>query len=285
MWWRKRSLFVIGLSLLIAVLIWSQMGMYIAHLLFGVNLHVNVFKFCVSLFKESSFYYFLVTIILNVLIAYTILITLIKIIEQFILLKKFKKVIFAQQNIGLTSIINRKFESQHQDIIVIDHSESFAFTFGFRSPSIVLSSSLIEILDSDELVAVVEHETFHQKNDDSLKIFILQLIAQSIWFIPLTKWSYQNYKIMSELLADEYAIQKMGSELGLSSALFKLINNYYKGNASPTLVHFSGESVNFRLQQLVEPKKSIPVRLKTTSMVISIYVLLLLMGMIFVTIT
>lgn len=285
MWWKKRSLFVIGLSLLIAVLIWSQMGMYIAHLLFGVNLHVNVFKFCISLFKEHSFYYFLVTIILNVLIAYTILITLIKIIGQCMLLKRFKKKIFAQQNLGLTTALNREFERLHQDIIVIDHKESLAFTVGFRRPRIVLSSGLIKILDRDELEAVVEHETFHQQNDDSLKIFILQLISQTIWFIPLTKWSYQNYKIISELLADEYAIQRMGSELGLSSALFKLIKNYFKGNPTPVLVHFSDESVNYRLQQLVEPKKAIPVRLKTTSMVISIYVLLLIMGMIFVTIT
>ncbi|MFJ7976901.1 M56 family metallopeptidase [Peribacillus sp. JNUCC 23] len=285
MWWKKRSLFVIGLSLLIAVLIWSQMGMYVAHLLFGVNLHVNVFKFCISLFREHSFYYFLVTIILNVLIAYTILITLIKIIGQCMLLKRFKKKIFAQQNLGLTIALNRKFERLHQDIIVIDRKESLAFTFGFRRPRIVLSSGLIAILDRDELEAVVEHETFHQRNHDTLLIFVLQLISQSLWFIPLTKWSYQNYKIISELLADEYAIQRMGSELGLSSALFKLIKNYFKGNSTPVLVHFSDESVNYRLQQLVEPKKSIPVRLKTTSMIISIYVLLLIMGMIFVTIT
>lgn len=285
MWWKRKSLLVFGLSILIAALVWSQMGMYLAHVLFGVNLQVNFFKFCISLFSENSFYYFLVIILLNVLIAYTILITIFKIAEQYLLAKRFRKKILDVENMELSSILNQEFNMKNKEIIVIEHDQSLAFTVGYRRPSIVLSSGLVEILEDHELEAVIEHETFHQQNYDSLKIFILQLISQVLWFIPLTKWSYQNYKIISELMADNYAIQKMGTELGLSSALLKLIRNYFSSKASPILVHFSGEAVNYRLQQLVEPKRTIPVKLETTSIVISIYVMLLFMGMILVTIT
>lgn len=284
MWCKKKSAFILGLSLLIAVFVWSQIGMYLAHLLFGVNIRVNFFKFCISLFKESSFYYFLVIILLNAFIAYTILVTIIKITKQYVLSKKFKQKLFQLKNIELTNILNDEFNRQSQDIMVIDHNQSLAFTIGCVKPYIVLSSALLEMLEDHELEAVIEHETFHQRNRDPLKVFILQLISQSLWFIPVTKWAYQNYKIMSEVLADEYAIQRTGSELGLGSALLKLVKNNFHTSIGPVVVHFSDESVNYRLQQLVNPQKAIPVKLTTTSIVISIHVLFLFMSMVLVTI-
>ncbi|MGM0883091.1 MAG: M56 family metallopeptidase [Bacillota bacterium] len=278
--WQRKSSIVLALSLLIAGLVWSQMGMYLAHLMFGVNLQVNFFKFCLSLFKEKSFYYFLVIIFLNALIVYTILITLIKFAQQYVLSRRFRNKIMALSNRTLTDQIIRDYKPLNNKLIVIDHKQPMAFTMGFRSPLIVLSTGLIEMLDHHELEAVIEHEAFHQNNRDSLKIFILQLISQVLWFIPLTKWTYQNYKIISELMADEYAIKKTGSELGLGSALLKLIKNCFHENAAPVLAHFADGSVNYRLQQLVDPQKDIPVKLETTSIVISIYVLLLFMSMI-----
>jgi Zn-dependent protease with chaperone function len=284
-WWKKKSSLVLCLSVLIALLVWSQMGMFMAHLLFGASIKVNFFKFCLSLFKEQSLYYFLVIGLLNVIIAYTVLISIFKITEQYFLMKRFRNRIKDYKNTYLTNMINRMFDRQNEDILVINQNQSLAFTMGFRKPIIVLSSGLLEIMEDDELRAIVEHETFHQKNHDSIKILILQLISQTLRYIPLTKWSYQNYKIISELMADEYAIQKLGSEVGLSSALLKLIKNRCTVNLIPVLVHFSDESVNFRLQQLVSPRKAIPVRLNFTSMFVSIYVLLLLMVMILVTVT
>lgn len=284
MCWKRRSVFVVALSFAIAFFVWSQMGMYIAHLLFGVDVEVNFFKLCISLFKEESLYYFLVIFLLNAFIAYTVLLTLYKVAEQYVLSKRFKTKLSHLNNHELTTLFNQKFNRKKNDILVIDHDQSLAFTHGFIKPTIVLSTSLIKILENHELEAVVQHETYHQKNYDSLKIFILQLISQGLWFIPITKWSYQNYKIISELLADKYAISKTGSELGLSSALVKLIKICFKENARPMLVHFSDESVNYRLQQLVSPKNSIPVSLNKRSVFISIQVLIFLMAMIIIAI-
>lgn len=278
--WRRKSAMIMTLSLFIAILVWSQMGMYIAHLIFDVNLKVNFFKFCISLFKENSVYYFLVITFLNSLIAYAVLISLITITQQYVQSKRFKIRLMALRNIKLTANIIQDFQPVNQNIIVIDHNRAMAFTVGFRRPLVVLSSGLIDMLDQQELAAVIEHESFHQGQFDSLKIFILQLISQSLWFIPITKWTYHNYKMISELLADEYAIQKTGSELGLGSALLKLIKNGFSDNPTPVLVYFTDGVVNYRLQQLVDPDQAIPLRLETTSIVISIHVLLLFMGMI-----
>lgn len=280
--WKQKSMLLIGLSMLIAALVWSQMGMYLTHLFFDVDVSVNFFQFCISLLKEDSLYYFLIIYVLNTIIAYTLLMTAIKIVKQYMLSRKFSKKIMSIRNEELTSVLNSNFNRKAQDIVVINHHQSLAFSVGFRTPNIVLSTGLLEMLDEQELEAVIHHETYHQKNQDPLKTFLLQLVSQVMWYIPLTKWSYENYKIISELAADEYAIHKMGSELGLGSALIKLIKNGFQVHSSPVIVHFANVSVNYRLQQLVDPKITIPVKPDIKSIVISIYVILLLMSMIVV---
>ncbi|WP_141502909.1 M56 family metallopeptidase [Paenibacillus luteus] len=282
---QKKSTVVLTLSLLIAVMLWSQMGMYLAHLLFGVNVKVNFFRFCISLFKENTLYYFLVITFLNSLIAYAILISMIKITQQFFLSRRFKARLMSIRNISLTASVFQDFHPQNQNIIVIDHERAMAFTAGFRRPLIVISSGLMNMLDHMELRAVIEHESFHQQKFDALKIFVLQIISQSLWFVPVTKWSYSSYKLLSELLADQYAVQKTGSELGLGSALLKLIKKGFSDNPTPVLVHFNDGVVNYRLQQLVDPDQVMPVRLGLITIVISVHVLLLFMGMVLLAIT
>ncbi|MGW6298077.1 M56 family metallopeptidase [Peribacillus butanolivorans] len=277
--WKKKSYFVISLSLLIAGVVWSQMGAFLVHIFFGVNIKANFFKFCFSLFKEGSVYYFVVITLLIIVISYSILITLFKIAEQYLLSRRFKQKLFNYKNVEKTRSINETFKRANKDILVVNADQPLAFTLGFRRPFIVFSTGLIQLLDFDELEAVVEHEAFHQKKYDPLVIFILQLISQALWFVPLTKWCYENYKIISELLADKYAINKMGTELGISAALLKLIKHSCSDKSSPVLVHFSNESVNYRLQELVDPKSTIPLRADMTTIFVSIYVLIILLGM------
>jgi beta-lactamase regulating signal transducer with metallopeptidase domain len=284
-WWKRKSILVVSLGLFIAVLVWSQMALYLVYQLFGVNVEKNFFNFCLSLFEEYNTIQFLIHIFLNLSIIYTILITIFKIGEQYIQLKRFKSKIFQLKDEVFTNIFNKKYHRFKQDILVINHNQLWAFTFGFRKSYIVLTTSLIDILDDNELEAVIEHETSHQLNHDALKSFILRLISQTLWFIPMTKWVYQNYKIICELLADQYAIQKMNSQLGLSTALLKLIKNNFHESYSHSLVHFSDESVNFRIGQLVSPHREIPVKLQTKSFMISIQVMLLMTVMILVTVS
>lgn len=278
--WRGKSFLFFSLSLLIACLVWSQMGMYLAHLILGVNLEVNFFEFCLNLFKENTLYFFIVMIILKTIIAYSVMITLLQMTQQYVRSRRFKAKVMKLRNECLTSHLVHEFDRSHQDLIVIDHKQAMAFTLGLRRPLIVLSSSLIELLDHHELEAVIEHESFHQNNHDSLKIFILQIISKALWFIPLTQWTYHNCRIISELLADEYAIRKTGSELGLSSALLKLIKSCFINQSAPVMAYFAEESVNFRLEQLLKPQRKIPIKLGMTSMVISVHMLIIFMGMI-----
>lgn len=283
--WNRKSFSLMSLSVVIALIVWSQMGIYLAHLFFGVSVKVNFFKFCISLFNDHSLYYFAILFILNALITYTVITMIVKMVKQYDLSRRFKNKVALLRNQQMTDGLIEQFNGMKAPIMVIDHVQALAFTMGLRKPCIVLSSGLITMLERQELEAVIEHETFHQQNHDSLKIFILQWISQALWFIPLTRWTYSNYKIISELRADEFAVQRMGSELGLGSALLKLIKNGFTENANPVLTRFVDGAVNYRLKQLIDPQVNIPVRLEMTSTVISVHVLLLFMSMIVQTIT
>ncbi|WP_409294913.1 M56 family metallopeptidase [Peribacillus sp. SCS-26] len=259
--------------------------MFMVHLLFGVNIQANFFKFCFSLFNEDSLYYFLAIILLNVLISYSVITIVWKAAEQAFLLKKFKRRIHSLMDFGLTEKANKDLRPEHLDILVITDSAPGAFSIGFFRTSIVLSTGLLSLLHEEELRAVVEHESFHGRNKDSLKLFLLQLISQAFFFVPLTGWCYRNYRILSELSADEYAISRMGSGLDLSTALLKLIRSRTSFDAVPAAAFFAKEAVNLRLQQLVEPQKNIPLKLSSTTVAVSVYVLLCLLALTLVTVT
>lgn len=258
--------------------------MYLVYILLGNTLENNLFTICLSLFEKYLFIQKIVSLFLDVLITYTI-VTTIKIIGcQYFLLNRFKKRLSQVVDTKYTYELNRKFNRDKSDILVIQDQHLHAFTIGFRNPKIIISTGIIELLEENELNAVIEHETSHQINRDTLMIFALQLISQSIWFIPLTKWAYQNYKIISELLADQYATYKTGSEAALGSALLKLIQHQFIRKSFPVMAHFSDESINYRLEQLVNPHHTIPVKIKTASIIASLHMLVLMTVMMLMTI-
>lgn len=282
MWWKKRSLYLLTLSLIIASVVWLQMGMFLSHIIFGIDINLNFFKFCLSLLTHGSLYYTLSIFLISTVIAATLLVTAINIGKQIFGFHRFKEQLMLLKDSRLSEQYNRKFEG-HKKILVVRSGQSFAFTMGLKSPAIVLSTALIDLLAEEELKAVIEHERSHQNNHDPLILFVLHIIAQSMWFIPLTNWCYLNYKIISEIVADEYAIRKTGSEIGLSSALLKLVKHHFTTKTSPIVVQFTDESVNYRLQQLVEPKQAIPVKIKPASVFISCNVLIVFLGMVLIT--
>jgi Zn-dependent protease with chaperone function len=277
--WKHKSTAVLGLALFFAIILFVQMAMFIVNILFGPLELFNIFNFCVSLFEKGTFAYYATLLFVSAYIFYTVFMICKKIIQQILVLKSFQSKIQLLMNKDKSKQLNQIFNRKNDDIVVINHKEPLAFTFGFSNPVIILSTTLIEMLDTKELEAVIYHETSHQRYYDGIKVFILQIISESIWYIPLTRWSYQNYRIMIELVADEYAINRMGSELGLGSALLKLIKKQLKvnSNLTPAIVHFADSTVDYRLQQLIDPQQSIPVKVETRTIVISLNVFILIL--------
>jgi Zn-dependent protease with chaperone function len=276
--WKHKSTAVLGSSLFFAIILLVQMVFYLINILCGPIELFNVFNFCVSLFKRGTFAYSAILLMVNFYIFYTIFIVCQKVVQQIFLLNKLRSKINKLVVMEPTKGLNQRFNRKNNDIVVIEQNEPFAFTVGFWKSRIVLSTTLIKMLDAKELEAVIYHETSHQKYDHGMKVFILQIISEVMWYIPLTKWSYQNYRIMVELAADEYAIHRMGTELGLGSALLKLIKKQLKINSSlaPALVHFADETVDYRLKQLLNPQQTIPVKIQIRAIIISLNVFIVI---------
>jgi Zn-dependent protease with chaperone function len=275
--WKNKSMAVLGLGLFLAMVLCVQMGLYLVNILYGPAVFDNIFQFCIRIFKKNTVEYYIVLLLVNTYVAYTIWIFLKKVIQQAINTNRLKKKIAFLTNWKITDEMNKSFNRSKEDIVVINSRNLVALTFGFRKPTIVLSTNLIDMLDQTELEAVILHETAHQKYYDPLKVFVLQTISEVMWYIPLAIWAHKNFRIMIELVADEYAITRMGSELGLGSALLKLIKTHLAIKTPPLLVPFADGTVDYRLKQLIEPQHTLPVKLQSKSIIISVNVMILLM--------
>lgn len=276
--WRYNSLIVFGLGLFLSIVLFTQMGLYLYHHIFGTFIHFNVFQLCISLFSGNTMLYHIALFLVNSFIAWTFIMVCVKVMKQMVFFLKLKKRIKQKIDRYETDYINGEFNRSKKDIYVINHQEPIAYTVGFLKPIIVISTNLVELLDKSELEAVIHHESAHQKYNDPFKVFVLQLISEVMWYIPLTTWCYENYKIMVELVADEYAVNRMGSQVGLGSALLKLIKTcIHNRSTAPVLVPFSDGTVNFRIKQLLEPEFSIPVKCPLLSIIVSVNMIVFLM--------
>lgn len=102
--------------------------------------------------------------------------------------------------------------------------EPYAFVYGLLSPRIVISQGLVDIMDRDELLAVLLHEKYHMMNYDPLRIIIGRTVVKSLFFIPLAGKIFEGFNSARELAADAMAISLQGNSLGLALALRKLLS-------------------------------------------------------------
>lgn len=277
MMWKNKSLFVLGVGLCFGVVLVIQMGLYLINLLCGPGFFDNIFQFCIRIFPNGTIGYYAVLFLVNTYVFFTLFVIAQKVIEQVVKTKRLKKKITLLTNKKRTDEINKSFEKN--DLVVMNSKELIAITYGIRRPAILLSTSLLDLLDKTELEAVIHHETAHQKYHDTLKLFVLKAISEVMWYIPLTQWAYKNFRIMIELAADEYSITRMGSELGLGSALLKLIKTHLPRKTPSLLIPFADGTVDFRLKQLIEPYDTLPVKVQTKSIIISIHVMIFSIAM------
>jgi beta-lactamase regulating signal transducer with metallopeptidase domain len=275
--WKNKATVVFGLGLSFAMFFFMQMGLYLINIFCGPAFFDNIFQFCIRIFKKGSIEYYIVLVLVNSYVAYTIFLICKKVLFELINVRKLRRRISLLNNRSLSTQLNESFMREKGDIAVINSNQPIALTFGLLNPTIVLSTTLVEMLEDEELEAVIHHETAHQKNFDTLKVFLLQTISAVMWYIPLTQWVYNNFRIMIELVADEYAIFRMGSELGLGSALLKLIKTHINIKTPAIIVPFADGSVDYRLKQLLEPQQTLPVKLQTKSILISIYAMVFIM--------
>jgi len=108
-------------------------------------------------------------------------------------------------------------------VVLIDDADiATAFTQGIIRPRIYISRGLIKGLGSTELRAVFLHELSHKKNRDPLRFFLLSILRDMLFFIPLAAYLSRKIREKQEQRADDMAVARMREPFSIAGALIKL---------------------------------------------------------------
>jgi Zn-dependent protease with chaperone function len=107
-------------------------------------------------------------------------------------------------------------------VVLVDCEEWFSFAYGALTPQVAVSRGLLEGVSAEELRAVLEHERYHVRNLDPLKVLIVRALPATFFFLPVLGALRIRYVAGRELAADRRAVQACGRK-PLVSALLKVV--------------------------------------------------------------
>lgn len=138
-------------------------------------------------------------------------------------------------------------------VLVRDDKTRVAFTHGLFRPRIYISTGLLRGLEREEVKAVLLHELHHKRNMDPLRFFVMSLIRDTFFYLPIGGYIMRHIHSISEYEADDAAVQKSDGVLGLSNALLKLTTtrNDYSAKLQPVSIRGFG-SIEDRLRRIIE---------------------------------
>lgn len=138
---------------------------------------------------------------------------------------------------------------------VIRDAVPYSFTYGVWKPRVAVSLGLIDAVDAGELAAVLQHERYHVRNADTIKVIVARAAPAAFFFLPALRHLRDRYLAGRELAADRAAVRATG-ERAVAGALSGVLQG-------PTWVDLGaaaalgGGLLEHRIQQLeegVEPR-------------------------------
>lgn len=134
-------------------------------------------------------------------------------------------------------------------LVVFAHERPEAFCAGLLKPQVYLSSAALESVVDGQLAAVIEHESHHRRRRDPLRILIVQVLADSLFFLPVMRRLRERYCTLAELAADEAAVRRSGDRRSLAAALLAFAEGPtgVVGIAPERVDHLLGESPRWEL--------------------------------------
>jgi len=133
---------------------------------------------------------------------------------------------------------------------LIDDERRLAFCAGFRRPRIFLSTGTRAALDDRELDAVLAHEAHHAARRDPLRLLIVRVLSDGLFFLPVMRHMRKRYVDLAEVAADAAAVRHCGDRAALAGALLQMGHSAgpeVVGIAPERLDHLLGESISWEL--------------------------------------
>lgn len=139
-------------------------------------------------------------------------------------------------------------------VSVLATQAPLAFCAGVLRPRIYVSRGTVAALTAEELDAVVAHEAHHVRVRDPLRILLVQVAADGLFFLPALRRLADRYTELAELAADRAAVRHSGGDSApLASALLSLEQSAPSvvGIASERVDHLIGERISWQLPLLL----------------------------------
>ncbi len=106
-------------------------------------------------------------------------------------------------------------------VLIIDSVRMHAFCAGLVRPRIYLSAAAANQLTEAQLAAVVAHEAHHARRRDPLRILLLTVLGDALFFLPSLVRLRQRYVELAEIAADQAALDAVDDPSHLAAALLQ----------------------------------------------------------------
>jgi predicted transcriptional regulator len=107
-------------------------------------------------------------------------------------------------------------------VLLIQRPAVEAFCAGLIRPRVYLSRMAQASLPASELEAVITHEAHHVARRDPLRILLMAVFADALFFMPVLRRLERRYQALAEIAADEAAVAAVDGPAPLAAAMLRL---------------------------------------------------------------
>jgi hypothetical protein len=143
-----------------------------------------------------------------------------------------------------------------ENIVYLNLTTPHAFCLGLWRPRIWLTAGLVNLLNDEELTAVLVHEAYHYRHRDPLRLLISRSLKSAFFFLPLVGELAQFTELQQEIAADEAVIEYLDDDLPLLCTLQKLLTQDVKRISLPDATVTAFNVTEARLRRLIYPTRS-----------------------------
>lgn len=109
------------------------------------------------------------------------------------------------------------------DVVLVEAPQPFSFAYGLLGPRVVISTALVDALNNEELAAVLEHERYHVRAFDPLKVVLARAMTAGFFYLPVLRPLRSRYVASREIAADRSAVSAYGRG-ALAGALVRAVS-------------------------------------------------------------
>lgn len=162
-------------------------------------------------------------------------------------------------------------------LVVLATEAPLAFCVGLWRPRVCISTGLVEALTDKELKAVLLHEDFHRRRYDPLRSLSAEVIAATLFFLPMARELRDLFLTSAELDADRYAVQHVGRP-SLAGALHKMLTHPLVMSLPPAAGLSGLSATDARIAELLEDRR-LALRVSRRSLIVSSALVMLACGL------